>query len=175
MNNLYLEYGTPESLPSDFEKLSELPVLRVLEIKGNINRLPASVGGIKNLEYLELLDSSIEELPAEFAQLKNLEILYINNDPEFDLKKNVGVLSQLPELNELHLEGDHFTQLPAEIKELQALEYLYLNDNQLRELPAEVRELKKLQYIDVSGNDIPSIMLEQYRNDMSPTVKLMFQ
>ena len=137
--------------------------------------LPAAVGSLKNLEYFELLDSEVEELPIEFARLQKLQVLYVNNDEKFNLENNINILSQLPNLSELHLEGDNFHKVPSEIRQLQSLEYLFLNDNKLKELPSEIYQLKNLKYIDVSNNEIPNHLLHLYREDMAPTIRIRFK
>jgi Leucine-rich repeat (LRR) protein len=90
------------------------------------------------------------------------------------LKSNLSILGRLPKLKELHLEGDHFVQIPSEISMLASLESLYLNNNQIQELPKEVFKLKKLKYIDVTNNRMPNILLDQYRDDLAPTIRIQF-
>jgi len=162
-------------MEKDFEILARLPLLRVLNIKGDhITDLPPSIGKMKNLEYLELSENQIKLLPVEFSNLKNLQILYINNDQSFDLKTNLQILGRLPRLKELHLEGDHFVHIPGEIRMLATLESLYLSNNAIQELPKEVFQLRKLKYIDVTNNRMPNILLDQYREDLAPTIKIQF-
>lgn len=106
--------------------------------------------------------------------LENLEILYVHNDKEFDLAKNLSTLSRLPKLKELHLEGDHFKQIPSEINSLRALEYLYLNNNEIQQIPKEVFQMKQIKLIDVSNNRMSHIMLERYKDNLEPTVSIIF-
>ena len=150
-------------------------MLKVLDLKGDdLKILPSAIGQLKNLEYLELSNNEIEILPNELGNLVNLQILYINNDSHFDLQKNIPLLSGLPKLKELHLEGDHFKTLPSEIEYLKSLEYLFLANNEIDELPESIKNLKKLKFIDVSNNRLPHIILDQYRDDFSPTIKIKF-
>jgi Leucine-rich repeat (LRR) protein len=97
--------------------LSRLPTLHVLDIAGDsIAQLPPSIGKLKSLRYLELSHNQISVLPEEFVQLRNLEVLSINGDSQFDLRRNIPLLSQLPKLRELHLEGDNFRTFHQELK-----------------------------------------------------------
>jgi Leucine-rich repeat (LRR) protein len=72
------------------------------------------------------------------------------------------------------LEGDRFKKLPDEISRLKNLQSLYLRNNDITELPATIRFLKKLEYIDLTDNKMPHILLDQYREDLAPTIRIRF-
>lgn len=86
----------------------------------------------------------------------------------------MNVLSQLPNLKELHFEGDRFNELPAQINELRNLEALYLRDNNLTELPTSLNSMKKLKYVDLTNNRMPHILLDRYRENPDQTIKITF-
>jgi Leucine-rich repeat (LRR) protein len=80
----------------------------------------------------------------------------------------------MPNLKELHLEGDRFNKLPEQIKELKNLEALYLRDNNLTDLPESLIYLKRLKYVDLTNNRIPHILLDRYRETFDSTVRITF-
>jgi Leucine-rich repeat (LRR) protein len=86
--------------------------------------------------------------------LSKLEVLYLNDEKQFDLEKNMDILSSLPMLKELHLENDNLKSLPKKFDKLDSLELLYLNNNQLKELPKQIMSLQHLQYLDLKDNQI---------------------
>jgi Leucine-rich repeat (LRR) protein len=113
-------------------------------------------------------------LPEEFVQLRNLEVLSINGDSQFDLRRNIPLLSQLPKLRELHLEGDNFRDIPPGIKNLTSLEQLYLNDNDLNVIPEAVKEMKNLRYLDLSKNPVPHIQGILIEDTLAPRIVIKF-
>jgi Leucine-rich repeat (LRR) protein len=54
------------------------------------------------------------------------------------------------------------------------LESIYLTNNKIDKLPNELFQLKKLKFIDVSNNRMPNILLDQYREDLAPTIRIQF-
>src|SRR5690606_21886859 len=112
--------------------------------------------------------------PQEFVQLKNLEVLSVNGDTQFDLKRNIPLLSQLPRLRELHLEGNHFRDIPTGIKSLRSLEALYLNDNELAMIPDGINEMENLQYLDIRHNRVPHIQGVLSDDVLAPRIVIEF-
>ena len=83
--------------------------------------IPAEIGQLSSLPYLELEDNNLTSLPVEIGQLTSLI--------------------------HLHLYNNQLTSLPAEIGQLSLLNDLYLHDNQLTSLPASLTNLIKLTYL----------------------------
>jgi len=99
-----------------------------------------------------LSGNDFEVLPSSFANLTNLQELFLNDEKNLNLEKNIFILSQLPKLSILHIENDALDALPKNIFQLSNLEALYINNNQFGELPKELNGLKKLKYVDIHGN-----------------------
>ncbi|RVW23561.1 Disease resistance protein RPS2 [Vitis vinifera] len=67
-----------KTIPSGFFQF--IPLLRVLDLSHNhrITELPAGIGELKALEYLNLSSTGIRELPIELKNLKNLASLFLD-------------------------------------------------------------------------------------------------
>ncbi|RVW77618.1 putative disease resistance protein [Vitis vinifera] len=67
-----------KTIPSGFFQF--IPLLRVLDLSRNhrITELPAGIGELKALEYLNLSSTGIRELPIELKNLKNLASLFLD-------------------------------------------------------------------------------------------------
>ena len=67
-----------KTIPSGFFQF--IPLLRVLDLSCNhrITELPAGIGELKALEYLNLSSTGIRELPIELKNLKNLASLFLD-------------------------------------------------------------------------------------------------
>jgi len=187
-----------EELPASFSRLKNLssiylggnPSLNVEQIietipsenirqldlqNDNIVSIPKSISRFKNLEKLNLSGNPIAELPLELSSLPRLQVLYLNNDPYFDINKNLTVLSSMKNLEELHLEKDEISAIPEELLTITSLKYLYLNNNNLQSLPDFTpKELKSLVYVDLSKNPIPKLAVEGIENRLAPTIRINF-
>lgn len=62
-----------------------------------INKLPAEIRNLKNLEVLKLSLNYIEELPFEILELKKLRILDLTENPNFSDIETVGKIKWLKE------------------------------------------------------------------------------
>jgi Leucine-rich repeat (LRR) protein len=78
----------------------------------------------------------------------------LNDEKNFQLEKNISVLSALPRLKSLHLENDRLKSLPGNIMDLSHLESLYLNNNKFKEVPKQVKGMKNLHYLDIHDNKL---------------------
>lgn len=58
--------------------------------KGKLTCLPAEIGNLTNLEWLNLDNNDLKELPAEIIKLKNLRQLYANDNEHLSLYKYQG-------------------------------------------------------------------------------------
>ncbi|EAY31630.1 leucine-rich repeat containing protein [Microscilla marina ATCC 23134] len=163
---LYLGNNPLESLPKEFVNLSNLKFLSLINTK--IKSYPTELDKLKNLEQLVLQNANITTLPEQFGKLSSLKEVYLNYNPEIDLKQVSKVLSKLPNLDEIVLTNSNIKALPSELtglnhlkkfsidakvldiqqaltilKKLPKLEFIYIY--KLSALPVEVKELRQLK------------------------------
>lgn len=132
---------------------SKFTNLQYLSLKNDhLKQIPAGIGYLKNLKVLDLSGNDFKVLPSTFINLTKLQELFLNDDKYFKFKKNIPILSTLPNLKSLHIENDGLKSLPKDIYRLSHLESLYLNNNQFKQLPIELEGLKNLQYLDFHDN-----------------------
>jgi Leucine-rich repeat (LRR) protein len=114
--------------------------------------IPSTIGDLPKLKILDISGNDFKLLPSSFSNLKTLEELFLNEEKNFNLEKNIDIISRLPNLKILHLEYDSLTKLPRNITKLNQIESLYLNNNLFKSLPKELKSLKSLKYLDFHGN-----------------------
>lgn len=132
---------------------SKFTNLQYLSLKNDhLKQIPAGIGYLKNLKVLDLSGNDFKVLPSTFINLTKLQELFLNDDKYLKFKKNIPILSTLPNLKSLHIENDGLKSLPKDIYRLSHLESLYLNNNQFKQLPIELEGLKNLQYLDFHDN-----------------------
>ncbi|MCU0448126.1 MAG: leucine-rich repeat domain-containing protein [Microscillaceae bacterium] len=122
---LYLPDNQLREIP---EKLNQLANLKILDLSSNLilNKLPDSLHGLKNLEYLNLGQTDFGEYPS-------------------------GIFT-LPNLKELVFLGNHLPHLPPAIGHLTQLKKLLLEDVQLQSLAPAIAQLTQLHTLSLSYN-----------------------
>nr|XP_057929369.1 volume-regulated anion channel subunit LRRC8C [Doryrhamphus excisus] len=161
------------------DSLRELTALRVLTMRSNLTKIPASICDVPlqrlsiynegskiqafsslkkltNLVSLELVGCELERIPSAVFSLSNLQ--------ELDLKENklttveeILSLQHCQRLVKLRLWHNKITYVPDHISKLHALETLDISWNKLRKLPSRLFYCTKLRHLDVSHNQITSI------------------
>jgi Leucine-rich repeat (LRR) protein len=113
-------------IPDEVSRLKN--TLQVLHIDNcfNLQELPASIGEMRNLRWLNVQYNKLKALPPQIGKLTRLERLYCGN-------------------NEL-------VQLPLELGALTELEELQCGNNKLRALVSPVLQLPKLRELHVENN-----------------------
>ena len=119
--------------------------------------VPACIGRLTALRWLNLSDNQLTSVPAEIGQLTSLEELYLDDNKLTSVPAEIG---QLTALRELHLDGNKLTSVPAEIGQLTALTELFLGGNQLTSLPAEIGQLTALEELNLGGNQLTTVPYE---------------
>ncbi|MED6159104.1 hypothetical protein PIB30_039252 [Stylosanthes scabra] len=114
-------YYVRQFLPLDVLKCYSLRVLQCMML----NHLPASIGDLKYLRYLNIFKGKFKTLPESICKLRNLQVL--NLDFCHDLET-----------------------LPACLKQLKALQHLYLRECfSLLSMPPSIGELASLRTLSI--------------------------
>lgn len=161
-----------EGIPSRFSQadvkseasrpsLKDVPVNR---LTNGIHRIPASIGNLKNLQYLYIANGKFEgfEPGTNLSKLENLTDLEIYNCPS--MKKLPEELQQLPNLQSFNLAsnpnlGDFHEDLGEFVASeniSKTLQIFYLTYNNLTVLP-DMSMVKKLGKLDCAYNKIKKI------------------
>lgn len=122
--------------------------------KVSISTVPAAIGTLSELLFLELSANSIETLPDEIGNLQKLEYLFLDTNKLETLPPS---LYDLPILKTLWLEKNNFTSIPEEIGKLTTLLRLGLADNALTSLPEVICNLDQLTSFVINRNEIDSL------------------
>ncbi|ORX88118.1 L domain-like protein [Anaeromyces robustus] len=138
---------------------------------------PESIGNLKNLRFLNILNSGVDRIPVSIGNLKKLERLAIIttgdflkkigiSDEEFhhdwvSLSRNVietlpDSIGNLKNLKELNLAFSWLRSLPVTIGNLENLEQLDLRGTYLESFPETIGNLKNLEQLDLRGTYLES-------------------
>ena len=141
-----------DKIPADIGKLINL---QQFVCKQNIiSVLPPEIGNLINLKLLDLSSNRIEALPAEIGKLESLVDLDLRHNRFEALPAEIG---HCKKLKYLRLWGNHLTVLTEAITTLPVLKELYLKDNRLESLPLAITSMKSLVYVDFIGNKLCNI------------------
>ena len=137
------------SLPAEIGDLSQLTYL---DLSANeLTSLPAEIGNLSQLTTLYLQYNELTSLPSEIGNLFQLTNLYLFDNELTSLPSEIGNLFQL---TDLYLSRNELTSLPSEIGDLSQLTDLYLSSNELTSLPSEIRNLSQLAMLDLDYNQL---------------------
>ena len=106
-----------------------------------------------SLRHLYLADNRLsDDIFDEITLLPGIRILNLSyNEKLYDIPPRC--LRRWPELNELYLSGNELTSLPSDdLEEVASLKVLHINGNKFQVLPAELGKVHKLQVLDVGSN-----------------------
>lgn len=160
--------------------IGNLVMLERLKVDGVKGILPASIGNLTKLTYLELNNSYLTgTIPAEMGNLTNLNTLDLkNNQLSGIVPASMGKLSKIerldlshnslsaiqdgawncPKLIWLYLSNNQLVgTLPASFSTFESLTTLELENNQLTAVPGEIGLLEKLNIISLDSNQLTEI------------------
>ncbi|KAL1632073.1 hypothetical protein SLS56_003962 [Neofusicoccum ribis] len=114
------------------------------------NRIVSTFAG--SLRHLFLADNRLnDDVFDELALLPELRILNISYNVIYDLPPRT--LRRWQHITEFYLSGNDLTSLPAEdLEEVTSLKILHINGNKFQVLPAELGKVAKLAILDVGSN-----------------------
>ena len=122
------------------------------------NDFPA-FSSVSGLQDLRMFSNYLKEIPDadEFCSVEQLKMLFMSCSP---IKPDNGLL-RLPSqfcrfwnLEELHLDGNHFEAFPMPICQLSNVRKLYMDNCTLEKIPQEIRNMSSLEVVDFSFNSL---------------------
>lgn len=184
--------GGAESEKSLELALPKLPRIQQFVFQNNtqVISFPKQLAELKNLQAIELRDSSLETLPDELGELEHITDFimtgckYVTEFPEFicnwseliyleitdtkieELPPAIGNLGNLEDLN---INQNLLVTLPSEISQLQSLRVLRTYGNYAMTLPKALKELQELESFDHGLIKIPSTTVMDFRGEMPNT------
>ncbi|KAH9666256.1 putative disease resistance protein [Citrus sinensis] len=86
LQTLLVRFTVLETFPHRF--FESMGALKVLDLSYNLDltQLPAGIGALINLRYLNLSNTSVEELPSEIIRIKRLTIMHNLDSHSIDLR-----------------------------------------------------------------------------------------
>ena len=124
-----------ESFPNRL--FTNMPVIRVLDLSNNfeLTELPAEIGNLVTLQYLNLSGLSIKNLPVELKNLKKLRCLILNE--MYSLKSlpsqmvsslsSLQLFSMYSTLVRSNFTGDDERRLLEELEQLEHIDDIYIH------------------------------------------------
>ena len=135
---LDLSYKDLEDI--DFKDIEDIKTLKYLDLSYNcrLQKLPADLSSLANLEILILNSTKLQELPSSIGQLENLKELILHYNELQSLPETIGKLKKLEKINIYH---NRLRTLPDGIGRLRNVKFINLNWNLLRSLPNSFGQL----------------------------------
>ncbi|XP_067932916.1 leucine-rich repeat-containing protein 1-like [Watersipora subatra] len=148
-----------KTLPSWFEKLKRLKVLRIScseEHYRSFRFVPEVVTKLTSLEVLDLSNNGVRQIPDSLGSLTLLRELNLSGNPIEVLPESITALSSLEKLD---LSSCEISQLPDSLIQLQKLKVLRIISysktsifHGLQSFPEVVTKLTSLEELDLSNN-----------------------
>jgi internalin A len=120
----------------------------------NLTALPEAIGGLSQLQVLNLFGNYLGELAEAIGELSQLQVLALASNELSTLPEAIGKLSKLQELD---LSRNRLSTLPEAIRGLSQLQKLLLSGNRLSTLPEAVGQLSQLQVLNLSDNQLSTL------------------
>ena len=142
LETLEISWHPSLEIPEEFGNLTKLKSLE-FHYSHIIKALPQSIGQLRQLEDIQLIDCKLTTLPEEFGKLS--------------------------ELSNLNLQENNLKQMPSCIGSLRNLKALYLFENELKYFPFYRNQLPKLIYLDIRGNKFSQSEIERICKEFPDT------
>lgn len=148
--SLFKNEDAPISLPDNIKKLNSFESLFFQYARG-LKNIPETIGELKQLKELHLVNTGISVIPGTLGKLNNLESLSVNSNP--NLNKLPDEFYKLIQLKELHFSNNSikldYSKL-VDFKNLEKLSVQQLNNDDFKYLQA----LPKLKQLYWSNEEI---------------------
>ncbi len=119
-----------------------------------VQSLPESIGDLKWLQKLSLINNKLTKLPNSFGKLESLEILWLNKNKIVQLPESFGNLKSLKNLD---MSNNKLSSLPESFGNLSSINVLQMQGNKLESLPNSFGNLKSLRELDLFSNKLSSL------------------
>ena len=154
-------YDPPHEFPSKILSHQDLQVLKIF-VDEFTRDIPKELGNLPDLEHLVLCrcESDVGQrmirtkIPRNFERLRNLKILDLRNNPLYTFPQH---LTELTNLEELHVNNCQLTSLPDSLENLQQLKALDLSNNNFKDFPLCITKLHKLIKLYLSDSCLQSV------------------
>ncbi|NHF58986.1 hypothetical protein FK220_006525 [Flavobacteriaceae bacterium TP-CH-4] len=153
------------SLPAT---IGNLTALTYLQIGGGSNgiggSIPTEIGNLTNLISLNFTGNQlVGPIPESLGNLTNLTEFYATNNGLESIPNTIGNLTSLANL---YLSGNNISSpIPAEIGQLASLRILYLGSNNIPGvIPPEMGNLNNLDFLHLYGNELSGALPPELGN-----------
>jgi len=150
LGNKY-RYADNISILDDYRIRRDIQILDLSNT--SLESLPPEIGLLTNLIRLDLSNTQLESLPPEIGKLTNLTRLDLSNTKLENLPPEIRKLTNLASLN---LYNTQLESLPPEIGQLTNLTRLDLSSTQLESLPPEIGKLTNLARLNLYNTQLES-------------------
>ncbi len=164
LEKLFLDEISLISFETENEHITRLWISTEADFEQEItiNELPESIGKLKWLKELEVVDNELWDLPESIGNLESLQVLKLDDNPITKFPESIGNLTSLRELSLYHVRVSKFMNyrlntLPESFGKLGLLEKLALSDNNLNTLPESFGNLKSLRKLNLSYNKLRAL------------------
>ena len=99
LRELNLSGNRVETIPPEIEQMKSLTRLSLSDMAHTLTGIPKELGGLVNLEYLNLHDTNLQEVPKELGALVNLRELVLSKNWLLEVPVEFGDLKRLRTLN----------------------------------------------------------------------------
>lgn len=120
---------------------------------------PQEISAFYNLKFLDLSGNQLKHFDLDLSQMTQLELLHIENNA---LSLFSSILTPCTALNNLSLAGNKLTHFSADLTQATRLNYLKLSGNQLEEFSSDLRKCTRLLSLSLGSN-----RLRRFRVDLT--------
>lgn len=137
-----------------FSILARSPSAFHLKISGQSETLPETIGELRGITGLSILDADLKEIPFGLQRLKQLKKLIVARTQIAEIPDFIREMGQLEDIT---VSENNLSKLPDWIGELENLEMLNLMDNPIAELPDTLWQAPALRRLVLSNTKLQAI------------------
>eukprot|EP00942_MAST-04A_sp_MAST-4A-sp1_P014877 g14877.t1 len=151
VSRLDLSFNKLKNLPGT---LGRLPINQLYLENNELNMLPDTIWGNKDIFHIELDNNNISVISPSILASRALNRLFMSNNSLYRPPVELFALKIVT----IYTDGNRLNSIPAEIGKMTTLQHARFNNNQnITNIPEEIGNLIKLQDIDFRNNAIESL------------------